>query len=100
MFHFYVLKGKVSCTSPQARVFIGIKVRKLRKKENLGMAVEFLSVTLFKLLHHGFTRYSGQLGKSDSYCILFDEIKVPNQSKSCKCLKFRSHSEFDLFLTH
>ena len=44
------------------------------------MAVEFLSVTLFKLLHHGFTRYSGQLGKGDSYCILFDEIKVPNQS--------------------
>ena len=100
MFQFYVLKGKVSCTLLQARVFIGIKVRKLRKKENLGMAVEFLSVTLFKLLHHGFTRYLGQLGKSDSYCILFDEIKVPNQSKSCKCLKFRSHSEFDLFLTH
>ena len=99
MFQFYVLKGKVSCTLLQAHVFIGIKVRKLRKKENLGMAVEFLSVTLFKLTVH----CSGalfQLGKSDSYCIIFDEIKVPNQSKSCKCLKFRSHSEFDLFLTH
>ena len=84
MFQFYVLQGKASCTLLQAHVFIDIKVRKLKKKKKtLGwLCIISLSVTLFKLLHHGLTRYSSKLGKSDSYCILFDEIKVPNQSKS------------------
>ena len=98
----YVLQGKARCTLLQARVFIDMKVRKFeKKKKTLGWLCRIsLSVTLFKLLHHGLTRYSGKLGKSDSYCILFDKIKVPSQSKSWKCLKFKSHSEFDLFLTH
>ena len=84
MFQFYVLQGKASCTLLQAHVFIDIKVRKFKKKKKtLGwLCIISLSVTLFKLLHHGLTRYSSKLGKSDSYCILFDEIKVPNQSKS------------------
>ena len=84
MFQFYVLQGKARCTLLQARVFIDMKVRKFeKKKKTLGWLCRIsLSVTLFKLLHHGLTRHSGKLGKSDSYCILFDKIKVPSQSKS------------------
>ena len=35
-------------------------------------------MTQIKLLHLGTTCYSLKLGKSDSYSILFDKMKVPN----------------------
>ena len=60
MFQFYVLPAKESCKLLQAHVCIS--GRKMKRRKTLEWLCRIsLSVTLFKLLHHGPTGYSIKL---------------------------------------